>query len=158
MRTPPPALFLLALGVGCADSSPPGPPGTPEAWKEELMATDRAFSDATAERGAEGWVSFFGRQGSMISQGIGETRGAEAILRLMQPVFADSGYSLTWEPIRAEVSSAGDLGYTVGRYTSVHRGEEGGEVRTTGLYVSVWRRQEDGSWKVEMDLGNPLTS
>ena len=29
------------------------------------------------------------------------------------------------------------------------------QVARQGIYVSIWRRQADGSWKVEMDLGNP---
>ena len=55
----------------------------------------------------------------------------------------------------AEVSSSGDLGYTVGSFESYGLDESGAEVRGQGLYVSIWRRQADGSWKVEMDLGNP---
>ena len=60
--------------------------------------------------------------------------------------------------LRAEVSLSGDLGYTVGRFESVSVDSMGVETRGQGLYVSIWRRQEDGSWKVEMDLGNPTDS
>ena len=33
-------------------------------------------------------------------------------------------------------------------------GPDGVAILRTGLYVSIWRRQPDGVWKVEMDLGN----
>ena len=124
---------------------------------QSIRAMLRAFNQATAERGAAGWVSFFAPNGSMISAGVGEVQGAEAIQATMEGAFADASYRLTWEPSRAEVSASGDLGYTVGRYTSVRVGNLGQEVRSSGLYVSIWRRQEDGSWKVEMDLGNPTS-
>jgi ketosteroid isomerase-like protein len=62
----------------------------------------------------------------------------------------------SWAPERADVSTAGDLGYTVGRYRTVVGGPDGEELEGTGMYVSIWRRQADGSWKVEMDLGNPI--
>jgi ketosteroid isomerase-like protein len=65
--------------------------------------------------------------------------------------------NFTWAPERASVSAAGDLGYTVGRFSTRVIGPDGVEVERTGLYLSIWRRQADGSWKVEMDLGNPLT-
>jgi len=129
-----------------------------DSWRAELMDADRAFNEATANQGASGWVSFFAQDGAMISEGVGEIRGHDAIETTMEGAFSDPSFRLTWEPIRAEVSEGGDLGYTVGRYTSVRIGNLGQEVRRRGLYVSIWRRQEDGSWKVEMDLGTPTSS
>lgn len=126
-------------------------------WQAELMEADVAFGDAVANRGAEGWASFFAPGGSMISQGIGEIHGQAQILAAMEEAFADPTYRLTWEPLRAEVSGSGDLGYTVGRYTSSRVGNLGQTTRSSGLYVTIWRRQDDGSWKVEMDLGTPTS-
>ena len=150
-------LLIPTLIAGCAGRPDPREAGRMNAWESEIMEADRAFNQATAERGAAGWVSFFAPNGSMISAGVGEVQGAEAIQATMEGAFADASYRLTWEPSRAEVSASGDLGYTVGRYTSVRVGNLGQEVRSSGLYVSIWRRQEDGSWKVEMDLGNPTS-
>jgi ketosteroid isomerase-like protein len=150
-------LVIPTLIAACADRPNPPDAGTMSAWESEVMEADRAFNQATSERGAAGWVSFFAPNGSMISTGVGEVRGTEAIQAAMEGVFADASYTLTWEPSRAEVSTGGDLGYTVGRYTSVRVGNLGQEVRSSGVYVSIWRRQEDGSWKVEMDLGNPTS-
>jgi ketosteroid isomerase-like protein len=72
----------------------------------------------------------------------------------MLAVFADTSFHLTWDPTFAAVSSSGDLGYTVGTRESSRRvGAE--QVVDRGTYLTVWRRQEDGSWKVEADIGNP---
>jgi ketosteroid isomerase-like protein len=154
------ALWLLfpTLVAGCAGNRDGEGAVMMDAWRSELMAADRVFNEATAEGGATGWVSHFAPNGSMISAGVGEIHGPEAIRTAMEEAFADASYRLTWEPLRAEVSKSGDLGYTVGRYTSVRLGNLGQEVRSSGLYVSIWRRQENGSWKVEMDLGNPTSS
>ena len=122
------------------------------------MEADVAFNHAVANEGAAGWVSFFSPDGAMISQGAGEVRGHAAIQGAMEEAFSDPTYHLTWEPIRAEVSRAGDLGYTVGRYTSSRVGALGQTLRSSGMYVSIWRRQADDSWKVEMDLGTPTAS
>lgn len=151
-------LLFPTLMVGCARDRGGGAAGMMDAWRSELMDADRAFNEATAEGGVAGWVSHFAANGSMISAGVGEIHGLEDIQAAMEEAFADASYRLTWEPLRAEVSKSGDLGYTVGRYTSVRLGNLGQEVRSSGLYVSIWRRQEDGSWKVEMDLGNPTSS
>ena len=72
----------------------------------------------------------------------------------MLPVYADTTFSITWDPNYAEVAASGDMGYTVGRYERTSRAE-GETVVNAGTYLTVWRRQEDGSWKVKADIGNP---
>lgn len=150
-------LLPLVL-AGCWDSGDAPDSHTLGSWKTELMEADVAFNQAVANEGAAGWVSFFSPDGAMISQGAGESRGHAAIQGAMEEAFSDPTYQLTWEPLRAEVSRAGDLGYTVGRYTSSRVGSLGQSIRSSGMYVSIWRRQADGSWKVEMDLGTPTSS
>jgi len=60
---------------------------------------------------------------------------------------------LTWWPVYAEVAASGDLGYTTGPYVLRDTGPgQGGETQH-GYYVTVWRRQADGAWKVVADLG-----
>jgi ketosteroid isomerase-like protein len=59
---------------------------------------------------------------------------------------------LTWWPTYAEVSRAGDLGWTTGPFEFREKPTDekpGG----TGHYFTVWRRQPDGSWKWVLDLG-----
>ena len=57
---------------------------------------------------------------------------------------------LAWAPAWAAVSPAGDLGFTSGPWE--YRGPEG-KPPATGWFFTAWRKQADGSWKVEADLG-----
>ncbi|HSM61388.1 MAG TPA: DUF4440 domain-containing protein, partial [Longimicrobiales bacterium] len=105
----------------------------------------------------EAWASWFAEDGAMIQPGPGEIRGREEILSVMASL-DEPGVSLRWEPLRADIAASGDLGWTTGTFVSEGPGPDG-EVRTgQGRYVSVWRRQADGSWKVVMDLGNPTAA
>jgi ketosteroid isomerase-like protein len=90
----------------------------------------------------------------MIREGEGEIRGREAIQAAVAAL-DNPAVSLTWEPTRAEISAGGDLGWTTGTYVSRATAPDGSETESTGWYVSIWRLQGDGSWKVVMDLGNP---
>jgi ketosteroid isomerase-like protein len=56
---------------------------------------------------------------------------------------------LSWEPLWVDASRAGDLGYTSGPWQY----SPGDGDPTYGWFVSVWRRQVDGAWKVEADIG-----
>lgn len=151
------ALMLLqGCGPGGGEGYVPEQ-GQLDVWTAELIQADELFAETIATEGLSRWGSFFSPNGAVIREGVGEIQGIEAIQASMDAVSA-SVTSFTWGPERAEVSASGDLGYTVGRYRTTGLNAEGVEMESTGMYVSVWRRQSDGEWKVELDLGNPLTA
>lgn len=59
---------------------------------------------------------------------------------------------LTWEPTFADVAHSGDLGYTTGPW-EIRPSSPKEKPTAYGHYVSVWKRQSDGAWKVAVDLG-----
>lgn len=121
---------------------------------EALMRADAAFDQATAEKGIEGWLSFFAEDGAMMPAGEGIVRGHDAIRGTMGPVLAAPGHSLRWKPTSAEIAASEDLGYTFGTFTSTSPGPNGESTTRHGKYVTIWKKQADGSWKVVMDIGN----
>ena len=59
---------------------------------------------------------------------------------------------LTWEPIFADVSRAGDLGYTTGPWEFRKNGPDD-KVAAQGNYVTIWKKQSDGAWRAVLDTG-----
>jgi ketosteroid isomerase-like protein len=117
------------------------------------MEADRAFDKETAAKGVEGWVSFFAGNGRM--HGGGEIiQGHDAVRKAMAPLFAQPGNSLRWYPVTAEAARSGDLGYTTGESVRRVRAPDGKLMESHGRYVTIWRRQKDRSWKVELDIGS----
>lgn len=77
--------------------------------------------------------------------------GREAIL----PMFsAGTEQTLKWEPTYADMGESGDIGYTLGKYTMSYTNKNGDEQQATGHYVTIWKKQDDGSWKYVFDTGN----
>lgn len=68
---------------------------------------------------------------------------------------------LSWEPVFADVSRAGDLGYTTGPWEFRPNGPDDKPV-AFGQYFTIWKKQSDGSWKAALDRGvsseQPFTS
>ena len=119
-----------------------------------IRNADIAFARATAERGVEGWVGFFADSGMMVTAGRNVV-GRAAIRALMAAELADSTVALSWKPVSVEVSPGGNLGYTVGRWDRTPRaGAPAGAAARHGSYVTIWRKQGDGTWKVVLDVGN----
>ena len=152
---------LLAAAIlasaACAQAGRAPRAATPgqAALEAELMRADAAFAAATAERGFEGWMSWFADSARMLA-GAEVVRGKDAMRPRMAPGFSDSTRHLSWHPVSAEVSADGSLGYTLGRYELAGRAADGtSRILATGRYMTVWRRQADGAWKVVADLGGP---
>jgi len=134
---------LLATGARAQDIA---------ATRNALLDADRAFNRATAARRTDGWMEFIADDGQMI-RSTGTITGRAAIREAMAKAFADTAFSLTWEPLQADAGGAGDLGYTNGRYEARFRDAKGSPVARTGRYLTVWKKQADGSWKVVRDIG-----
>ncbi len=63
-----------------------------------------------------------------------------------------SDTQLNWQPIFADVARAGDMGYTTGPWE--YKKSKGDEKPSAyGQFVSVWKKQPDGKWKVVLDGG-----
>ncbi len=60
-----------------------------------------------------------------------------------------------WTAEAADVSEGGDFGYTTGSYYMNVEDADGTPIRIDGKYLTVWRRQADGSWKATADMFNP---
>src|ERR1043166_3990238 len=103
------------------------------------MGTTYAFSNTAADQG----VLF----------GLPELLIGPKIIREADEARGEST-SLTWKPVYANVAGSRDLGYTVGEYISTGRGPTGAAVQRFGKYLTVWKRQKDGTWKFLVDGGN----
>src|SRR5262245_55075140 len=125
------------------------------AERRSLLLIDERFARETASSGAAGWASFFAEDGRMLMDKGPIIAGRDQIREAMAKSFARPGFAIQWEPTSADVSSAGDLGYTTGRFEVVQSGSDGKPAVTgRGKYVTIWKKQSDGSWKVALDIGN----
>jgi ketosteroid isomerase-like protein len=127
--------------------------------RQALLDADAQFARDSAARGVEAWTSWFAENGTMYPPTIAPIEGRQAIREAMDDLYdprtGKGDFRLEWAPIRAEVSESGELGWTTGTSRAIRAQ---GERR--GRYITIWRKQSDGSWKVSADLGNqgPLTS
>lgn len=136
-------VVLSTLLLSCA---------SPEPTKEDLMAVDRAFSKLSAERGmAEAFLAYASSDVVKLNPRQHPSIGIDQL----RQSFREAGPEdvvLTWEPLKADLSL--DIGYTFGNYFLKARVNER-DTTVYGNYITVWKRQADGSWKFVIDGGNP---
>jgi ketosteroid isomerase-like protein len=117
-----------------------------------LRGLEAEFVKATAERGLDGFISYFAEDASEVENGGEIVTGKANIRKSLEPWGPD--LSLAWTPVKAEMAASGDLGYTFGNYVLKVKDKDGHPVVQYGKYATVWKKQKDGSWKVVMDMGN----
>lgn len=133
-------------------------PAHAEASKEKLKAEVAALEDAFCARAKEKGLNaafshFAAPDVAFIDTDPRQWRGPAAVQERMG---ADRpGVSLTWSAYFTDVSDDGTLGYNYGRYESRGPGPDGKERVRHGWFLSIWKRQSDGSWKYVMDTGAP---
>ena len=140
--------FLLALLVFSPVAS--GQKENTSPALASLVEAERSFARTSVEKGIrESFYEFFAEDGINFQPHPTNTR--EAIRKRPAPAKRPP-ITLNWEPVYADISRAGDLGYTTGPYWLTDEGPEHGPTRH-GYYFSIWKKQADGSWKVAIDLG-----
>lgn len=112
-----------------------------------MVAAERAFAQHSIRAGTQAaFITYMAPDGVLY-----RPRAVKAIAFLRaRPMNPD--LALVWEPVFADVSAAGDLGYTTGPWISSSRSRPDVDP-TFGEYVTIWRRQENGAWKAELDAG-----
>ena len=120
-----------------------------------VRCTEIAFSRAAETRNLEAFESFLDADARFTGAQV--LRGKAAVVEGWRPFFDAGGPSIEWAPDSVEVLASGELALSQGPYLMRVTDEKGEEIRSAGRFFSVWRRTEDGDWKVIFDGGTPAS-
>ena len=116
-----------------------------------LFQLEARFAKDVEERGGAGFASWFAADGVALGNGKAPLIGKVAIAGSAN--WSPKDYQLTWTPTDGVMGPSGDMGYTWGHFEGRSRDANGNPVLTSGRYVTMWRKEPDGSWKVVLDVG-----
>jgi hypothetical protein len=138
--------FLIAAAALLAACQPPATAPTPPVV-DTVIAAERDFA-ADARR--IGWVE--ASEAHAAPDAFVLQPGPTPAVRFFTNIDgANRGdVSLNWDPALAVASSSGELGFTTGPFN--------GDDTAFGQYLTVWKRQPDGSWKWIYDGGTDSTT
>ncbi len=126
-----------------------------EAERASLLEADRAWGQAASEgtdveRMVAGWTD----DARLWAPGEPVVEGKQALREMVAASMEIPGFSVSWEPLDAEVAPGGGMGYTTGRNRFTVPGEDGNLMTIEGRYVTVWRKEPDGAWRCVIDIYN----
>lgn len=143
----------LAFPSGQAQSAAPNPlvDTTMKPGKMLLFDLEARFARDVLAKGGAAFAEWFADDGVALGNGAAPNIGKVAIAKSAN--WKPEDYQLTWTPTDAVMSPQGDMGYTWGHYEGRSKDSHGNPVLTGGRYITVWRKQPDGNWKVVLDAG-----
>jgi ketosteroid isomerase-like protein len=119
----------------------------------DLIQADKDFSAASVEKGApEAFRMYLIENAVQLPTRSHPVVGRDAIYNNM--ISYSGNYTMSWTPAAGEVAKSGDLGYTWGMYAITFTDSTGEEKTSPGKYLNIWKKQDDGTWKVAIDMGN----
>jgi ketosteroid isomerase-like protein len=139
------ALTILAalILLGCCHKQKTDP--------SVLITTDKAFSQMSVEKGLNAAFIYYADDSVVkVRDGNFPLIGKDTMAKiyLCRP---DSGMILKWKPVKAEISQSDDLGYTFGDWELYLKAKD---TTMYGNYISIWKKQPDGTWKYVLDAGS----
>jgi len=156
-------LGLLAFAVpsygqlslpGATTQAAPNPltDSTVKPGKMLLYDLEARFAKDVLERGGVAFAEWFAEDGVVLGNGQAPVVGRVAITKSTK--WSPKDYQLIWTPTDAVMGPSADIGYTWGHFEGHSKDANGNPVTTTGRYLTIWRKQPDGNWKVVLDSGS----
>ena len=143
--------MLLVLALSCAKTKQLD---THAADIKAIQADQAQWLTDFNSRDLNKIVSHFAASAIVIDRGVPPAKGPEEAKKLYKDAVADPARSLQFSPLQIEVAKSGEIAYVYGSYSAVNTvpgTKKAAEDK--GSYVSVYRKQADGSWKVVVDIG-----
>ena len=137
-----------------------------EQEKNNDQSTALANARGAIDRGNAQWIdawdkadasviaSLFATDGVMLGRNGKSFKGPQEILEHMKPVLEGAGKGVKATVTTVDLWLDGDIAYETGKYSYAFQ-EKGQPTTDAGRYVTIWKRQNDGSWKIIMDMGVP---
>ncbi|HEV2801477.1 MAG TPA: nuclear transport factor 2 family protein [Pyrinomonadaceae bacterium] len=144
--------ILLSASVGYAQTA------ASNASPEMLAEARRAIDKGNAQW-IEGWekgdpalvAALFTEDGSILSANGKVTKGRQQILERQRAGMQYVGRGVKVSVTTLDLWLDGETAYETGKYSYKYQ-QKGQPVVDEGRYVTIWKRQRDGSWKLFMDM------
>ncbi len=148
------ALGLLLYTASCGPS-PSSVRDTRAADEKAVRDGEIAWNNDWSSKDLDKIMSHYADNATEMIAGAPLMSGKDAIRAGLSQFLQDKNLSLSFTTATAEVAKSGDIAYTQGTYTLMQTDPKTKKpVMEKGKYVTVYKKQTDGSWKAIEDINN----
>ena len=155
----PGSIALALLIAGCDQSDAhreTGAAADTGAATEAVERTEQEMLAAFQAKDATKLASYYTPDAVLATPGRPAASGGDAVSKALSDDFADPNFKLSFANEKTEVAGSGDIAYTQGSFNVTYTNPQTKQAETgSGTYITVFKKQADGSWKVAADVATP---
>jgi uncharacterized protein (TIGR02246 family) len=139
------AAFVLTIG-GCMKKSA----GASDAGavQSAIKADEKKWNEQIKSKDLEGALSHYADDAYFIAPGVKAADGAMAIRKAYADALADKNFDVSIGSDKIDVAASGDMAYARGHFSEKYSDPKtGGPMSGSGSFLTVYKKQADGSWK-----------
>ena len=122
-----------------------------ESFEAAARRLVQCYADTILHSDVDGCMALWDDAATQMPPDTPMVRGKEAIREGFRAAFLRVSYE-RFDIDLKEIRHAGDYGFTLGNYTYTVRQKTGGEGATReGKFLTLFRQQSDGTWKIYVD-------
>ena len=141
----------VLLAGGCQNSAKGADPA---AISAAIKADEKKWSDEfqAKPRNAEALVGHYAEDADFVAPGVKAVHGMTEIRRAYAEGLNDPNFNISFAADKVEVAEAGDMATSRGRFEQTYTDPDSKKkVKVSGSFLTVYKKQADGSWKVVQD-------
>lgn len=144
---------LVTLMLAGCSSAPPAPKVDLAAEQAKIRDLETAWNQELSAKDVEKIVSHYTDDSALMIPGAPMVKGKDGARTLWKGMIEDPNLKMSFAQQAFHISESGDLAITRGSYTMVMSDPKTKKpVDDKGSYVTVYKKQADGSWKVVEDI------
>ncbi len=147
------AVLLTILAMSCHQQNV-----DTKAEGEEVMRLSKEWSQAASAGDVEKIIGYWADDAVVMSAGQPVLNGKQAIRKMVEESYKMPGFRISWQPQRVVVSESGDMAYLLENSQISFLDSTGKPFTINNKAVSIWRKQNDGTWKNAVDISTPEAS
>lgn len=126
-----------------------------EAFRDAVNDIFDIYSSTTMKKDADGWIALWDEKGIKMVPNLPAIYGKSAIGKLKRKKFKKQDDVTTSIKIE-DTQVAGDFGFAHGTFSSSRKPIGGGATKNKeGKFLTIFKKQADGSWKIYRDSVSP---
>jgi uncharacterized protein (TIGR02246 family) len=116
-----------------------------------LKADEAKWNDQFKSKDMEGLLSHYADEAFFVAPGVPGAKGSTEIRKAYSEALSDNYFNISFAS--DTIDTSGDLAYARGHFSEKYQDRKSGKIISdSGTYLTIYKKQEDGSWKAIEDF------